>query len=101
YKVKLGNQEFYFEKDSQLEDLLVRERFGELEVRDRDGSEVKLTEARWKRFSGALAELEGWTARLRADFGTHAADLVVLHGLVELEAGTPAELEAALEQLPS
>ncbi|TML75914.1 MAG: DNA gyrase subunit B, partial [Actinobacteria bacterium] len=28
YKVKLGNQEFYFEKESQLEDLLVRERFG-------------------------------------------------------------------------
>jgi len=27
YRVKLGNQEYYFEKDSQLEDLLVRERF--------------------------------------------------------------------------
>ena len=37
YKVKLGNQEFYFEKESQLEDLLVRERFDEIEVRDRDG----------------------------------------------------------------
>ena len=32
YKVKLGNQEFYFEKDAQLEELLVRERVGELEV---------------------------------------------------------------------
>ena len=32
YKVKLGNQEFYFEKESQLEDLLVRERFEDLEV---------------------------------------------------------------------
>src|SRR5437588_10599849 len=38
YKVKLGNQEYDFEKDSQLEDLLVRERFGELDVRDRDGN---------------------------------------------------------------
>jgi len=101
YKVKLGKQEFYFEKESQLEDLLVRERFGELEVRDRDGAEVKLTEARWKRFSGALAELEGWTARLRADYGAHAADLVVLHRLVELDAATPAELEAALGGLPA
>ena len=26
YKVKLGSQEFYFEKDAQLEDLLARER---------------------------------------------------------------------------
>src|SRR3954453_705929 len=48
YKVKLGNQEYYFEKDSQLEDLLVRERFGDLEVNDRDGNELKLSEARWK-----------------------------------------------------
>jgi DNA gyrase subunit B len=100
YRVKLGNQEFYFEKDSQLEDLLVRERFGDLEVHDRAGSEVKLTEARWKRFTGALAELEGWTARLRADYGHHAADLAVSHRLVELDAATPAELEAAIGSLP-
>src|SRR5437763_972121 len=59
YKVKLGNQEYYFEKESQLEDLLVRERFADLEVRDRDGKEIKLTEARWQRITGALAEFEG------------------------------------------
>ena len=81
YKVKLGNQEFYFEKESQLEELLVRERFDDLEVRDRDGNEVKLTEARWKRFTSALAEFEGWSARLRADFGQHAAELVISHRL--------------------
>jgi DNA gyrase subunit B len=100
YKVKLGNQEFYFEKDAQLEELLVRERFGELEVLDRDGSTVKLTEARWKRFSGALAEFEGWSARLRADFGHHAADLVVARRLVELDMSTPAEAEKAIAALP-
>ena len=59
YKVKLGNQEYYFEKDSQLEDLLVRERFGDLEVRDRDGNEVKLTEARWKRFTVGARGVRG------------------------------------------
>jgi len=101
YKVKLGNQEFYFEKESQLEDLLVRERFEELEVQDRNGSQVKLSEARWKRFTGALAEFEGWSARLRADFGAQAAELVISHRLVELDADAPAELEAALAGLPS
>ncbi len=101
YKVKLGSQEYYFEKDSQLEDLLVRERFGDLEVHDRDGNEVKLTEARWKRFTSALAEFEGWSARLRADFGHHAADLVISHRLVELEALTPADVEQALAKLPA
>jgi len=101
YKVKLGNQEFYFEKDSQLEELLVRERFGDLEVRDRDGNEVKLTEAKWKRYIGALAEFEGWFARLRSDFGHHAAELVIDHRLVELDAVTPASLAEALATLPA
>ena len=61
---------------------------------------MKLTEARWKRFTGALAELEGWSARLRSDYGQHAADLAVSHRLVELDAATPAELEAAIGSLP-
>jgi DNA gyrase subunit B len=101
YKVKLGNQEFYFEKESQLEELLVRERFGDLDVRDRNGADVKLTEAKWKRFTGALAEFEGWFARLRSDYGHHAAELVTGHRLVELDAVTPADLEQAIEKLPS
>jgi len=100
YKAKLGNQEFYFEKESQLEDLLVRERFGDLDVRDRGDSEVKLTEQRWKRFLGALAEFEGWSARLRSDFGPHAAELVVSHRLVELDIATPAAAEQAIAALP-
>jgi DNA gyrase subunit B len=101
YRVKLGNQEFYFEKESQLEDLLVRERFDALDVLDRNGTPVKLTEARWKRFGGALAEFEGWSARLRADFGAHASDLVISHRLLELDAATPASVEQLLESLPS
>jgi len=37
---------------------------------------------------------------LRADFGHHAADLVISHRLVEVEALTPADVEKALEKLP-
>src|SRR5262249_28662489 len=101
YKVKLGNQEYYFEKDSQLEELLVRERFGALEVIDRDGKELKFTEARWKKFTSALAEFEGGQAGHRADVGHHAAALVVSHRLVELDALTPADVEKALTDLPA
>jgi len=101
YRVKLGNQEFYFEKEAQLEELLVRERFDDIDVRDRDGKQVKLTEARWKKFTSALAEFEGWSARLRADYGHHAADLAVSHRLVELDAITPAALEKAITKLPA
>src|SRR5262249_48099827 len=101
YKVKLGNQEYYFEKESQLEDLLVRERFGDLEVRDRDGKDVRLPEAGWRRSPGALADFEGWFARLRSDFGHHAAELMIDHRLVELDAITPAAVEKALAKLPA
>jgi DNA gyrase subunit B len=100
YKVKLGNQEFYFEKDAQLEELLVRERVGELEITSRDGQAVKLTEARWKRFSGALAEFEGWLARLRADYGAAAADFVITHRIVEDDIASIAELGKAIDAAP-
>jgi DNA gyrase subunit B len=98
YLVRMGNQHTYLEKDSQLEDLLVRERFGELEVTARGGTAVKLTEARYSRFSRALTELEGWSARLRSDFGAPAADFVITHRLVENEASSLAEAAALVAQ---
>jgi DNA gyrase subunit B len=90
YLVKLGNQQTYLEKESQLEELLVRERFPQLAIEARAGEQVKLTEARFGRFQRALNEYEGWSARLRSDFGGQAADFVIDHGLVETDATTPA-----------
>jgi DNA gyrase subunit B len=100
YKVKLGNQEFYFEKDAQLEDLLVRERVGELEIGTRAGESLKLTEARWGRFVRSLAEFEGWLARLRADFGIAAADFVITHRIVEGDAASLADLGSVIDDRP-
>jgi DNA gyrase subunit B len=96
YKVKLGNQEYYFEKDAQLEELLVRERVGDLVVSSRAGEALKLTEARWGRFMRALAEFEGWLARLRVDYGAAAADFMVAHRLVETEVASLADLDKAV-----
>jgi DNA gyrase subunit B len=101
YLVKLGNQQSYLEKESQLEELLVRERFSELEIGGRDnGSGVKLTPTKYGRFQRALSEFEGWSARLRSDFGSSAADFVIMHRLVESDAESPAEAAAALETAP-
>ncbi|HZR91070.1 MAG TPA: DNA topoisomerase (ATP-hydrolyzing) subunit B [Gaiellaceae bacterium] len=99
YRVKIGNRERYVEKESQLEELLVRERIKDMDVIDRRGQQVRLTEARYARFTRALNEFEGWSARLRADFGQQASDLVIAHRLVETEASTPKEVEAALASL--
>jgi DNA gyrase subunit B len=98
YRVKIGNQEIYVEKESQFEDLLVRERVKDMEVVDRAGSTFKLTETRYKRFTTALAEFEGWAARLRADFGAATVNFLIEHRLIEA-ADAGADLERALKGL--
>jgi DNA gyrase subunit B len=98
YLVKLGGQQTYLQKDSQLDDLLVRERFPDLEIEGRDGAKVKLTEARYGRFQRTLKEYEGWSARLRSDFGSEAAFFVVAHRLVESEAGSLPELSQEIAE---
>ncbi len=100
YKVKIGNQEYYFEKDAQLEELLVRDRVGELDIHSRDGEGVKMTEARWTKFVNALEKFEGWLARLRADFGAPAADFMVQHRVIEAETATLDAFEQAVAAAP-
>jgi DNA gyrase subunit B len=105
YLARFGNQQNYLEKDSQLEELLVRERFPQLEVTGRalegksGGTEVKLTQGRYTRFTKLLAEYQGWAARLRADFGHPAADFVLAHRLVEADAESPSEAHKVIVKL--
>ena len=96
YKVKLGGQEFYFEKDAQLEELLARERVPGVEITSRDGDALKLTEAKWSRFVKDLQQYEGYYARLRSDFGAAATELMILHRLVEHDIEGPGDLDAAI-----
>ena len=81
YLVKLGNQEQYVEKESQLEELLVRERIKDSTSRTARARQVKLTEAPLGPLVRAH-EFEGLVSRLRSDFAP-AADFVVSHRLVE------------------
>jgi DNA gyrase subunit B len=85
YRVKVGNQQRYVEKESQFEELLVQERIKDMEVRDRKGGTQKLTEARYGRFVRVLHEFDGWVSRLREDFGAPAANFAVDHRLVEAD----------------
>src|SRR5256886_6400660 len=99
YRVKVGQSETYVEKEAQFEEILVRERIKDMDVRDRAGTEWKLTEARWNRFSRALTEFEAWSSRLRSDFGPAPADFVVTHRLVETAAVEVADVKQALGSL--
>jgi DNA gyrase subunit B len=99
YRVKVGSKEQYVEKESQFEDLLVRERIKDMQVTDRNGSTQKMTEAKWGKFSRALNEFDGWSSRLRADFGPAASEFVIAQRLVETEATSTAELAEVLSRL--
>ncbi len=89
YRVKLGNQEQYVEKESQFEELLVREKIKDLEVESRSGESAKMTEARWTRFTRDLATFEGWSAKLSSELRDYpaAGRFVIEHRLIEPPGG--------------
>ena len=65
YKLKQGSRERYIEKDSELEEILLADKWEKIDVFDRHGTQFKLTEARWQRFSRLLKQYEGWALSLR------------------------------------
>src|SRR5205085_12156276 len=69
YKVRVGGKDIYIDKESELEELLLRDKLEKLAVRDRDGKQFKLTHARWQRFNIKLKQYEGWSSSLRAEYG--------------------------------
>jgi DNA gyrase subunit B len=69
YRLKHGKQETYVEKESELEELLLRDKLEQLELADADGASHKLTATRWQRFNRRLKEHEGWADSLQAEFG--------------------------------
>jgi DNA gyrase subunit B len=100
YKVKLGNQELYFEKDNQLEELLVRDRVKNILVSGRDGGDVSLSEAKYWKFARELETLDAWAAKLDSEFPNSAA-FALEHGLVEASATTSKDVESLIAGLPA
>jgi len=69
YKLKQGSRERYIEKDSELEEILLSDKWEKLTVFDRHGTQFKLTDNRWQRFTRLLKQYEGWASSLRAAHG--------------------------------
>ncbi len=103
YRVKVGNQELYIEKESQFEELLVRERVKDIAVTDRDGEGLSFTPARWATFTKALHEFDGWLTKVNSEFRDFAspASFAVEHRFVEHSIGDLDEARSALPALSS
>jgi DNA gyrase subunit B len=96
YRLKQGNDVRYFEKDHQLEEWLIRERLERIELTDRDGAPLKLTEARLQRFQRVLKEYEGWAGKLKEQFGAGVVTYAKNHRLIEEDIATLDDLATYL-----
>src|SRR3954467_12242506 len=96
YKLKQGSNERYIEKDSELEDILLADKWEKFQVFDKHGTQFKLTEARWQRYCRLLKQYEGWASALRAD---HGHDAVLFLEECSLLSEQIIEAEAAIKHL--
>jgi DNA gyrase subunit B len=96
YRVKQGNQETYLERESELEELLLRDKLEDFELEDALGDVKKLTSSRWQAYVRRSKEYEGWGSSLQAEFGHEAVRFLEESNL--LDEGV-ASVDAAAELL--
>jgi len=96
YKLKQGSRERYIEKDSELEEILLADKWEKIEAFDRHATRFNLTETRWQRFCRLLKQYEGWSLALR---GRHGHDVVQFLEESSLLGEQVMSAEAAVELL--
>jgi DNA gyrase subunit B len=88
YRVKQGNQETYLERESELEELLLRDKLEEIEVADASGKVTKLSKSRWQSYTRRAKEYEGWGSSLQAEFGREPVRFLEESSLLDEEVAT-------------
>ena len=94
YKLKQGSSERYIEKDSELEEILLSDKLEKIVCFDRHGTQFKLTEARWQRFSRLLKQYQGWSSTLRAEYGHDTVGFLEESGILDERVDT---IDSAIE----
>jgi DNA gyrase subunit B len=97
YKVKSGKRDVYIEKESELEEVLLRDKLEKMEVSDRDRRRFALTHARWQKYGRLLKQYEGWGASLRAEFGHDPITFLEESSILDQGLSDPEEVIALLQ----
>jgi len=100
YRVKQGNQETYLERESELEELLLRDKLEEIEVDDANGKATKLSKSRWQSYTRRAKEYEGWGSSLQAEFGHETVRFLEESSLLDEEVATLADARKVLSAKP-
>jgi DNA gyrase subunit B len=90
YKLKQGQREIWIERESELEELLLRDKLENFRVMDADGKERKLSKRRWQDLTRHYKAFEGWLSTLRAEYGHEVIDFISESHLLESQAKTMA-----------
>jgi DNA gyrase subunit B len=100
YRVKQGNQETYLERESELEELLLRDKLEEFTLIDAAGGKKKLTQSRWQAYVRRSKEYEGWSSSLQAEFGHDVVRFLEESNLLDEGVGSVAAAAKLLEAKP-
>jgi DNA gyrase subunit B len=96
YRVKQGNQETYLERESELEELLLRDKLEQIEVAAASGEAKKLSKSRWQTYIRRAKEYEGWGSSLQAEFGHETVRFLEESSLLDEEVATVAAARKVL-----
>jgi DNA gyrase subunit B len=97
YRVKSGSQELYVEKESELEEVLLRDVLDDFEILDAEGKKHKLSTARWQRFNRRHKEYDGWADSLQAAFGHELVAFLAESQILDAGAATIAGVRKLIE----
>jgi DNA gyrase subunit B len=98
YRVKQGNQEAYLERESELEELLLRDKLEDFELRSADGKTRNLTKSRWQSYIRRAKEYEGWGSSLQAEFGHDTVRFLEESSLLDEEASSVSGARTVLDR---
>jgi DNA gyrase subunit B len=98
YRVKQGSQETYLERESELEELLLRDKLEEIEVADAGGKTKRLSKSRWQGYTRRAKEYEGWSSSLQAEFGHDTVRFLEESSLLDEEVATLAGARKVLRR---
>jgi DNA gyrase subunit B len=88
YKLKQGRSERYIEKETELEEALLSDKFDRMQVFDAYNRQFKLTDARWQKYTRLRKRYEGWASSLRAEHGHEAVRFLEESSLLDEQVDT-------------
>ncbi len=99
YRLKRGNQTRYIERQSELEEILLNDKWEKIEAIDRTGKKTTLTEVRWQKLTRLLKHYDAWASQLRSEYGHESLSFLESSSMLDQVIKNSQEAEAAIAKL--